>query len=654
MPIRWKLILAIGGPLVVLMSTLLVLDYQRLRSAALLQNAERVTEIARRHATRYEGMFGTQAQTARMAAAFVSAHDDLTEEELYELLRENVERNPLVYGSCMAFEPGAFTKRATGIPSAIPEAQRERAARKDGAFAPYVFRAADRLSRLDIADVYDYAGPDWEWYDIPRRTGKEGWTDPYLDKDAGDVPMVTYSAPINRDGVFIGVATVDVQLERLRRESMSNEERPAETEVYIVDRQGRYMMAPASPLIMNQTVFDTAAKIQSPELMEIAERAMKGEPGSGVFYDPDRQRRSIVYFAPIRGTGWSLGCVSPENYFLGEQLAGLRIRAGIGAGIVIAIVGVVALMGSWIVRPVGKLATAVKELGAGNLSAVVESRSRDEIGQLARGFNTMTEELRRHVSALTQATAASQAVESELSIARAIQVSLLPRTFPERKEFEVYAVSSPAKQVGGDFFDCFFVEDHVLTIAIADVSGKGVPAAIFMAVTRTVVRDLASTGNPSPSETLDRVNRVLVSQNTEGMFVTMLLGQYDLRTGALRYACAGHPPAYLMTRAGRVHRCTESTGTVLGILADEKFEERTVMLVAGDRLVLYTDGVPEARAPGGEFYREERFEALLSAMSPHSPRELCEQTLVEVLRFQNDDPHDDITMLVLARLSSPA
>jgi phosphoserine phosphatase RsbU/P len=647
MPIRWKLILAIGGPLVLLMSTLLVLDYLRLRGAAVRQNDERVKEIALRHAARYEGLFNTLAQTSRMAAAFVSAHHDLNEAEVYELLRENVERNPLIYGSCLAFEPGAFTQRVSGIPSGIAAAERPRADPKPGAFAPYVFRSGDRLARLDIAEVYDYSGPDWEWYDAPRRTGKESWTDPYFDKDAGDVPMVTFSAPIIREGRFIGVATVDVQLERLRRISL--DKRPPETEVYIIDRQGRYLLAPASPLIMSETVYETAEKIKSPELMEIVERAMSGAQGTGVFFDPDRQRRSLVYFAPIEGTGWALGCVSPENYFLGAQLQGLRWRAGIGAAIVAGILAIVALMGSWIVRPVGRLAAAVEELGAGNLSTVVRSRSGDEIGQLARGFNAMTAELRRHVDALTQETAARQAVESELSIARAIQTSLLPRSFPQRREFEVFALSSPARQVGGDFFDCFFMDDNVLTIAIADVSGKGVPAAIFMAVARTVVRDLAAAGRPSPSEILNRVNRVLVGENSEGMFVTMILGQYDLRTGALRYACAGHPPAYLLTAAGHIHRCTESTGTVLGIIKDEQFAERTVMLVPGDRIVLYTDGVPEARAPGGAFFREDRFEDLLVAHSSRSPRGLCEDTLAEVLRYQNGDPHDDITLMVLSR-----
>ena len=648
MPIRWKLILAIGGPLVVVMTTLLVLDYQRLRSQALELNSERVTEIAQRHAARYKGIFDTVAQVARMGAAFASSHADLSEGELYQLLYENVDRNRLVYGSCIAFEPGAFTQRGVGMPPPIPEAPRVHVRPNPNLFAPYVFRGHSGIERLDVANVYDYTLPEWDWYVRTKRTLKEGWSDPFLDKDAGDVPMVTFSAPISRNGVFVGVVTVDVQLEQLRRDSLKEGSRA--TDVYIIDKLGRYLLAPGASTIMNETVFQTASKINSPELAEIArDRILSGKPGTGAFVDSSDNQKLIVYFAPIDGTEWFLGCVSPENYFLGGQMAALRVRMVIGVGLVAVILAVVALMGSWIVRPVGKLAAAVRLVGAGNMSALVETRSRDEIGQLGRGFNTMVEELRRHMQALTKETAARQAVESELTIARAIQTSLLPREFPQRTEFDLFALSSPARQVGGDFFDFFFIDEHVLVVVIADVSGKGVPAAIFMAVARTLVRDLAASGNRSPAEVLEHANAVMARENSEGMFVTLFLGRYDTRTGEFRYACAGHPPAYLVTAAGEVRRCTESTGTVLGVFADAKFVEESVMVVPGDRLVFYTDGVPEARARSGEFYREPRFEALLAAQSGRGVRDMCEAAMADVQLFQDGDPHDDITLMALSR-----
>lgn len=648
MPIRWKLILAIGLPLLVLMSALLVLDYLRLRRTAIEQNSQRITEIALRHAAVYKGIFDATAQVARMGAAFVGTHEDLTEGELYELLREHVERNRLVYGSCLAFEPGAFALRGKGMPpSGMKPAVRENTLAAPGLFAPYVYRGPGGLEWLDIADVYDYTKPEWEWYARVRTEPKELWTDPYFDKDAGNVPMVTFSAPLSRQGKFIGVATVDIQLERLRRDSLVD--RSPATSVYIIDRQGRFILAPDGAAILHRTIFDTADDMSSPDLADVGRRALRGEQGTGSFRDKITGEKFLVYFAPIEGTSWALGCVSPENYFLGEQMASLRTRMAIGAGIVGAILGLVALMGSWIVRPVGKLAAAVKSVGSGDLSAVVETRSKDEIGQLARGFNTMMGELREHVDALTKATAARQAVESELTIARSIQASLLPRVFPKRREIELFAASSPARHVGGDFFDFFFVNDHTLAVVVADVSGKGVPAAIFMAVARTMVRDLASSGRRSPAEVLDHANEALSRENSEGMFVTVFMGQYDMRTGAFRYACAGHPPAYLVTAKGKVHRATESTGTVLGVFTDQRFVERTVVLVPGDKLVLYTDGVPEARSASGEFYRAERFEELLATLAGRGVRELCDAAMGDVDKFQGGEAHDDVTLLVLGR-----
>lgn len=651
MPIRWKLILAIGCPLVLLLMTLLVWDYQRLKAVAFESNTRQVTEIALRYAAKYQGRFDKVAQVASTVAAVVSAHEDLTEAELYDLLRQNVERNDLVYGSCIGFEPGAFGRRGEGAVSPIPQAMRPKSQPRPGLFAPYVFRSGGGLQRLDIAEAYDYTDGSWEWYATPRRIQGEWWTDPYFDKDAGNVPMVTFSAPVRRGGRFIGVVTVDIQLEKLRKKSM--DERVGEMQTYILDRQGRFLLAPEAQMIMGKTIFEVAQETNAPDLAEIGDRAMQRKPGVGTYFDTGEQRRKMIYFAEIPGTSWVLGCVSPESKIIGEQMDALRTRAGIGVLVVGIILGIVALMGSWIVRPVGRLAEAVRELGAGNFSpTLVRAKGSDEIGQLARGFNTMVAEVRRHVEALTRETAARQAVESELSIARAIQASMLPREFPPfpmRTEFDLHAVSVPAKHVGGDFFDYFFVNENVLTVVVADVSGKGVPAAIFMAVVRTVVRDLAMSGRRSPGEVLTQANELLVKENSEGMFVTLFLGQYNTATGELKYANAGHPAAFVISGAGAHRRCGESTGTVLGVLPSEKYAESSSRVEAGERVVFFTDGVSEARSEGGEFYTEHRFELLLTTLGNETVRGVCEKTVAVLEEYQHGDPHDDLTVLVLGR-----
>jgi sigma-B regulation protein RsbU (phosphoserine phosphatase) len=332
--------------------------------------------------------------------------------------------------------------------------------------------------------------------------------------------------------------------------------------------------------------------------------------------------------------------------------AALWMRVAVMLAATMGVVGVALGMGVWIVRPVGRLSEAVSALSAGNLNARVTGiRARDEIGQLARAYNGMLERLQGHVDALRRETAARESVERELGVARAIQLSLLPREFPEPPGCRVFAMSSPARQVGGDFFDVFTSEGGLLTVVIADVSGKGVPAALFMAVTRTMIRDLAATRAGSPAAMLMRANERLRQENTEGMFVTVFLAQYDPRTGALRYANAGHPHPYVVDSSGGVRTFGRSTGTVEGVLPDQEFEDREESLAPGEQLLAYTDGVTEARSTSGTFFGAGRLEGLLRAEGGRGPRGLCEATLDAVDAFQGNGRADDVTVMVLERLA---
>jgi sigma-B regulation protein RsbU (phosphoserine phosphatase) len=262
----------------------------------------------------------------------------------------------------------------------------------------------------------------------------------------------------------------------------------------------------------------------------------------------------------------------------------------------------------------------------------------------------MVKDLRGHVAALTDATRAREAVESELRVARNIQNALLPRTFPpfpHLKEFDLHAVNAAARHIGGDFFDYFFVEKDVLMIVIADVSGKGVPAAMFMAVARTIIRNLAP-ACPSPGLLMTRTNALLLEDNTEFMFVTLFVARYNIRTGRLVYANGGHPQPYLLN-GGRPTRFGEVTGTIVGVLPDLTYAEASAELKPGDRLVFYTDGVTEARSPSGEFLYDSGFEIMLATMNGRSAREICLDCIRRVTDYQADDIADDITVMVLQR-----
>ena len=220
--------------------------------------------------------------------------------------------------------------------------------------------------------------------------------------------------------------------------------------------------------------------------------------------------------------------------------------------------------------------------------------------------------------------------------------------FPDRKELDIHACGSPARLVTGDSFDYFFVSEETLAVTVADVSGKGIPAALLMEVTRSMVRNLSSV-SASPTETLTRVNRILHQADLGAMYVTIFLGWYNTRTGAMRYVNAGHPPPYRLGGDGRVEPFGRVTGPILGILGVEKYDEEADRLEVGERLVLYTDGVTEAESPEGEFFGPERLEALLAKYASVSVHRLCDLVASAIRKFQAGRCSDDATLLALQR-----
>jgi sigma-B regulation protein RsbU (phosphoserine phosphatase) len=242
------------------------------------------------------------------------------------------------------------------------------------------------------------------------------------------------------------------------------------------------------------------------------------------------------------------------------------------------------------------------------------------------------------------------ALQRELSIANQIQQSILPRTFPpfpERKEFEIYAQMIPARDVGGDFYDFFLVDRERLGFVIADVSGKGVPASIFMAMSRTMLKATALTGAPT-DECLRRVNQMLCSESDSGMFVTVCYGILDTRTGEMEYCTGGHHPPYLLSGTEEVTRLELTPGMVLGLMDDAEFQSRTVTLQPGDRIFLYTDGVTEAMDSHEDFFSDPRLKELLQRINGSSLEAITQSVVAEVKNFSIGVPQtDDITVLTL-------
>ena len=305
-----------------------------------------------------------------------------------------------------------------------------------------------------------------------------------------------------------------------------------------------------------------------------------------------------------------------------------------------------------ITRPISKLAAFTKEItDSGKFeNQRITMKTGDEIEALSDSFNFMLEELENYIANLSKVTAEKERIGTELDIARNIQASMLPcifPAFPDRKEFDIYATMTPAKEVGGDFYDFFMVDQTHLAIVMADVSGKGVPAALFMVIGKTLIKD-HTTADRDLGEVFSTVNNLLCEANSEGLFITAFEGVLDLVTGEFRFANAGHELPFICKAGGNFEPYKIRPGFVLAGIEDMDYQSGCMMLDVGDMVFQYTDGVTEAVNEENKLYGMERLEKVLNRVKDRMPSEILHEVKRDIDTFAGAAPQfDDITMLCL-------
>lgn len=302
------------------------------------------------------------------------------------------------------------------------------------------------------------------------------------------------------------------------------------------------------------------------------------------------------------------------------------------------------------VKPIRELADGVREFSSGNFDKKLSIKTGDEIEHLASCFNAMTGELQTYMKDLTKAISDKERLATELDVAAKIQMSMLPQKFPARDDCEIFATMYPAKYVGGDFYDFYFLDEKHLVITIADVSGKGVPAAIFMAMSKTILKNYAlMMQNPDDfAAVMACANQQLCQNNYEKMFVTVFLGMLNLETGKFIYVNGGHNfPLIYRTSTQKFEYLNVKKSCLLGIKKNLKFNQQSLQLSRGDILFLYTDGVTEAMNEDYEEYLPERLEKILNQVDKNAPLdEILNFVLADVRKHAgNAEQSDDITML---------
>jgi sigma-B regulation protein RsbU (phosphoserine phosphatase) len=392
-----------------------------------------------------------------------------------------------------------------------------------------------------------------------------------------------------------------------------------------------------------------------------------GTPRLAEYEDAYGQFRSM--FLPLRtGAGdkrFVVGVDVSVDFIRQELRNTILLCVGIGVAIFLITVAVSEPLLSHLLAPIGRLTRSTRELVAGKFQlsethraalASMATAQQDEIGQLAHAFDEMIKQLEIYIEDLKVVTAAKERIESEMKIAGDIQQGFVPHAYqpqPGQVAVDLHAVLNPAKQVGGDLYDFFHLSEDHLFFAIGDVSDKGAPAALFMAVTLTLLRTLVK-HDATPDHLLAATNRALSERNEAYQFVTLFCGVLNTRTGAVQYAHGGHNPPYVFAPArGELRALTPVSGMALGAFASAEYQTDTLQLAADEILLLYTDGVTEAMNAAHELYGEARLEACLQTIGATTTAEqVTSAVLADVAAHTQDaPPSDDLTMLCI-RLES--
>jgi sigma-B regulation protein RsbU (phosphoserine phosphatase) len=561
-------------------------------------------------------------------------------ERVRVMLTRAVRENPEIYGAAFAYAP-------------------ETASGGTRLSAPYVYRTGGKLIFKDLG-AGNYRYDIWDWYTLPRDLKRPVWSEPYFDEGGGGALMVTYSVPVfDGSGAarkLVGVVACDVSLDWLT--NLLRSIRFAETGyAFLISRTGAYICHPKKEFVVRETVFSVAESVHRPELREVARRMISGETGYIPLRNLVSQEPSHLAFAPVPSTGWSVSIIVTDAELLAPVISLSRSVALVGIAGFALLLLITLLIARTITRPISELDAATGTLAKGDLDAPLPSiPGNDEVAHLAKSFSHMQTELKRSMEELRVTTAAKQKIESELEIARSIQMSLVPRTFPafpDRREFDLYAELHPARAIGGDFYDFFMLDRDRICLAIGDVSDKGVPAALFMAVVRTFLKAIWR-DEESPSATLRKLNDELALDNDSTMFVTLLCAVVDLRDGSMRYACGGHNLPFLISSDGEVKQMRRLKGVPVGAMEEMLFEEGTELLRPGDVFFLYTDGATEAMNQAGELFGDDRLEDEMKRCAGSTGmKELVKDVRRAVDSFADGAEQSDDLTLMAFRYTGP-
>ena len=597
----------------------------------ILDNAKRDTRASAQEAAQ---RLDTTMRTVIITTSGLSdlvANSHLDAEELTTTLRAMVKATPGAAGALLVLEP-----RRPG----------------DKPFARYV--AVDGRDRDFVADGYDYRTQAWFRRTLASPAG--WWSEPYLNRTAGQVWMVAYNMPLRPSGrgaTTRGMVSLDLPVENLTATIDTLAHLPG-WRVALVAPDGLLAMHPQPGVALRDTLAAYIRGHGRSDLTGAAAAVRLRQPMDYLHIDTENHQRRYSVVEPVGDSGWSLIVSQSYDQIVSKLNRPLGLLAATGVLLALVCTLLMRRLAKRISRPVEHLAESTSRLARGQYDWPVPHTGRsDEVGRMARTLEHARTSIQQQLVEIGEMGAARQKLQSELSIARDIQHAMLspPRLIErDRTRLQAHALLEAAKEVGGDFYS--FIErgdsgggDGELWFAIGDVSDKGVPAALFMARAVTVL-EVAAHSSAAPDQVLAEASRRLVEGNDTCMFATVLCGHVDVRSGHCTLASAGHDPPLLLHANGRVEMLEVAAGPPLGFEVSESFPLWHGTLEPGTTLLAYTDGVTEAFNPDNEAYGSERLLAAVRANDEAG--ENCLQLIADVHRFAGTAPQsDDITVLAI-------
>lgn len=520
---------------------------------------------------------------------------------------------------------------------------------------PSEFGEYMRLARVEGDSVVVIKGSNYtdkEWFQSVKKSGKPMWQEPFVG-DFIKEPIAVYTIPVmapadNGTQKFLGVICVDISVGFLQS-SISSIQVDSKGYAFVLSSKNTIVAHPNNELVYKASL--SSLKGDNPSLAEL-ENDIRQKSSGVVLGARMNGEAACIYYTSMMMKGWTFGIVWPSDKFFERQRDIARyFMISLACGYVFLFL-LVLLVSFRVARPLNRMSRVAHALGKGNFDVKIPSiRGKDEVAQFAQAFNKMRESLIEYIENLKNVTDQKQRMEGELKVARDIQLGVLPRDEDEEcmrdNRHELSAFLEPARGVGGDFYDFYPLDKDRIVVLIADVSGKGIPAALFMMSVRTQLKSLALAGH-GVDELFAKANDRLCHKNDSNMFVTVWMGVIDLRNGHVDFCCAGHNPPVVCHADGTVDFIKSKAGLVLAGMPGMKYKLQSFDMVPGDTLFLYTDGVTEASNEWDKFFGDARLLSSLKTANGIPTEKICGFVKSQIDEFVGSAPQfDDITMLAL-------